>query len=119
MAGEDKEEGRELPKIVKLCSMHFNDVRETTLLITKQRLAKFLSCRRKWSRLDGEHAEICRESYSIFSDELGQEKIDSDNFDLEWHYHKTCYKRLCDEEKIRRAEAKSINKTDNKETDGD
>ena len=97
--------------------MHFNDVKETTNLITKQHLAKFLSCGKRWSRLDGEHAKICCKSCNNFSDQFGQEKID--NFDLEWHYHKTCYKRLCDEEKIRRAEAKSINTTNSKETDDD
>lgn len=119
----DEEEGSELPKVVKLCFMHFKDVKESTCLITKQRLEKFVSCRRKWISLDGEHGEICRGSYNLFSDELlGQEKINSDNFDLEWYYHKACYKRLCDEEKIRRAEAKAkrtINDRSSKETDDD
>eukprot|EP00794_Sanderia_malayensis_P000946 gene946-260_t len=52
-----------------------------------------------------------------------QEKVDSeDDFDFEWSYHKTWYKRLCDEEKIRRGEAKKRNTTDSskiKETDDD
>eukprot|EP00795_Rhopilema_esculentum_P011116 gene11116-19992_t len=77
----DGEEGGRLPKIVKSCFMHFEDIKEN---------------------------------------ETGLEQINSDNFDLEWYCHKTCYKRLCDEEKIRRAEANKnlINtSSSSKETD--
>ena len=119
MADEDEaEEGAAFPKSIKACFMHFKDVRESSHLITKQRLDKFICCRKKWIKLDGEQADICNLSYGLFSDELGQEKVDSGNdFDLEWSYHKTCYKLLCEEEKIRRAEAKKRNTADNsKET---
>ena len=49
---------------------------------------------------------ICQKSYETFSDETARKVLDNEAHTLQWRYHKTCYKRLCDEEKIRRAEAK-------------
>ena len=91
----------------KSCFMHFGDICETVFPITKARLEKFIACRKRWVNLNCEQAEICRNSYECFSDETVLDYVLKGNFELDWPYHKTCYKRLCDEEKIRRAETKA------------
>ena len=91
----------------KSCFMHFGDICDTVFPITKARLEKFIACRKRWVNLNCEQAEICRNSYECFSDETVLDYVLKGNFELDWPYHKTCYKRLCDEEKIRRAETKA------------
>ena len=90
--------------------MHFKDVSETLFPITKARLEKFIKSRQQWVIIDCEQQaeiEICRMSYELFSDEDILSYLTEDAFELDWSYHKTCYKRLCDVSKIRRAETKS------------
>ena len=91
----------------KSCFMHFGDVRESLFVLTKIRLEKFLACRKRWVNLESEHAVICRKSYELFSDASVVDYLKDGDFELDWYYHTTGYKRLCDEEKIRRAEAKA------------
>ena len=106
MADEEEEDVVSFQNGIKSCIMHFGDVRETLNLITKLRLEKFMSCRRRWVNLQGEQAAICQKSYETFSDETARKVLDNEAHALQWRYHKTCYERLCDEEKIRRGEAK-------------
>ena len=54
----------------------------------------------------GEQAAICQQSYETFSDETARKVLNNEADTLQLRYHKTCYKRLCDEEKTKRAEAK-------------
>ena len=107
MAGEKEKDGVSLQNGTKSCIMHFGDVRETLYLMTEVRLEKFMSCRKRWVNLQGEQAAICQRPYKTFSDETASKILEKNKLDsLQWRYHKTCYKRLCDEEKIWRAEAK-------------
>lgn len=92
---------------LKSCFMHFDNVCETVFPITKARLEKFVESRKQWVNFNGEQAEICRKSYEFFSDENILDYLNEEVFELDWPYHKTCYKRICDVEKIRRAEIKS------------
>jgi hypothetical protein len=91
----------------KSCFMHFGDICETLFPITKARLEKFIACRKRWVNLKCEQADICHNSYECFSDEKILDYLKEGDFELDWPYHKTCYKRLYDEEKIRRAETKA------------
>ena len=97
---------------INSCFMHFIDIFESSFPITKTRLEKFIVCRQRWVNLQCEQSEICRKSYEYFSDEALEEYLKGDAFELDWPFHKTCYKRLCDEEKIRRAEKKASSSID-------
>lgn len=101
-----------LKQNISSCFMHFEGIKETVFPITRQRLETFLSCRPRWSKLDCAQAEIARKSYDMFTDEAVWSYLEKDtNFSLNWHYHKGCYKKICDKEKIRREEAKLIKDT--------
>ena len=88
------------------CFIHFDDVKEDLQILTEARFKKFASCRPRWVGLkeNTEHEQICSSTYEIFDDNSAGNFEDSG---LTLSYHKTCYKRLCDEEKIRRSEEKA------------
>jgi hypothetical protein len=77
------------------CLIHFEDVRQSTSLISQTRLNKVISCPKRWMNLEGDKASLCRKSHELFSDEhlLAREK---------WYMHENCYKRICDENKIKK-----------------
>ena len=89
------------------CFIHFNDVSQALTQVTSQRLLKFISCRKRWVNLEGEKSDICRKSYGFFTDE-DVAKLLSENRcnNLQWYYHQNCYKRICDENKLKTVEAK-------------
>ena len=80
------------------CFIHFKDVSQSLTLISETRLRKLVSCRKRWAALDGEKADLCRKSYEDFTDEECCQLI--------CHVHEKCYKRICDEYKILKAEKK-------------
>ena len=86
---------------IRSCFIHFKDVSQSLTLISETRLKKFVSCRKRWAALDGEKADLCRESYKVFSDEECCQLI--------CHAHEKCYKRICDENKLLKAEEFSMN----------
>ena len=91
------------------CFNHFDDVSQSLSLtqVTSQRLLKFLSCRKRWVKLDGEKSEICKKSYDLFTDEDVVEFLSANTCEnLQWYYHQNCYKRICDENKLKTVEAK-------------
>lgn len=96
------------------CLMHFEGVKENLFKISQLRLKKFAECRSKWLKLHCEQAEIAKKSYNIFDDNyLSFQLSKGDNWKftgLDWHYHKTCYKKFCNEEKICRQQKKELNK---------
>ena len=69
-----------------------------------QRLKKFLECRSKWAKLKCQQAEIAKKSYENIDDGSVNSYIEKnpDTINLEWNHHMKCWKRFCDEEKIRR-----------------
>jgi hypothetical protein len=77
------------------CLIHFEDVRQSTSLISQTRLNKVISCPKRWINLEGDKASLCRKGHELFSDEhlLAREK---------WYMHENCYKRICDENKIKK-----------------
>ena len=83
---------------IKLCFIHFKDVSQSLTLVSETRLKKLALCRKRWAALDGEKADLCRESYEIFSDEECCQLIR--------YAHEKCYKRICDENKLLKAEEK-------------
>ena len=83
---------------IKWCFIHFKDVLQSLTLVSETRLKKFVSCRKRWAAIDGEKADLCRESYEIFSDEECCQLI--------CYAHEKCYKRICDENKLLKAEEK-------------
>ena len=107
----DKVEGESAsdPLNIKItsCFLHFEGVKDCLSEITKQRIEKFLSCRRRWADLKGKEGDVARKSYELFEDKLLEDYFSSHaEFQLRWPYHKACYKKFCDVEKIRRAEEK-------------
>ena len=82
------------------CIIHFEDVKQSTSVISKARLNKLVSCRNRWIKLEGEKADLCRKSYEHFTDEQLL------NVAQKWYIHENCYKRICDENKIKKAEDK-------------
>lgn len=52
-----------------MCFIHFDDVSQSLTQVTSQRLLKFISCRKRWIKLEGEKSDICRKSYGLFTDE--------------------------------------------------
>ena len=91
------------------CFIHFDDESQSLSLtqVTSQRLLKFLSCRKRWVKLDGEKSEICKKSYDLFTDEDVVEFLSANTCEnLQWYYHQNCYKRICDENKLKTVEAK-------------
>ena len=68
----------------------------------------FIECREKWAKLHCEQANIAKNSYDIFDDSYLNSQLlkDDESFDLDCYYHKTCYKKFCDEEKISRQQKK-------------
>lgn len=90
------------------CFMHFDGVSEQLSKVTHLRLQKFIEIRHKWKDLSCEQAEIAGRSYELFDDESVKLFLEDncENFDLEWYYHTKCYKKFCDEEKLRRQQKK-------------
>lgn len=80
------------------CFIHFKDVSQSLTVISETRLRKLVSCRKRWAALDGEKADLCRKSYEVLADE--------ECCQLTCHVHEKCYKRICDENKILKAEEK-------------
>ena len=82
----------------KLCFILFKDVSQSLTLISGTCMRKFVTCRKRWAALDGEKAELCRQSYEVFTDE--------EYCKLSYYAHERCYKRICDENKLQKAEEK-------------
>ena len=80
------------------CITHFEDVKQSTSLISKARLNKLVSCQNRWIKLEGEKTDLCRKSYEHVPD---QQLLNSRQ---KWLMHENCYKRICDENKIKKAE---------------
>ena len=99
------------------CFIHFDDVSQSLTQVTNQRLLKFISCRKRWVKLEGEKSEICQKSYGLFTDEDVVEFPSANTCEnLQWYYHQNCYKRICDENKLKTAEAKCLSsETSNEE----
>ena len=85
-------------KDIMSCFIHFKDVSQSLILISETRLKKLVWCRKRWAALDGEKADLCRMSCEVFADE--------ECCQLTCHVHERCYKRICDENKILKAEEK-------------
>ena len=84
------------------CFIHFDDVSQSLTQVTLQRLLKFISCRKRWVKLEGEKSDICQKSYNLFTDEDVVEFFSANTCeDLQWYYHQNCYKRICDENKLK------------------
>ena len=90
------------------CFMHFDGVSEQLSKVTHLRLQKVIEIRHKWKDLSCEQAEIAGRSNELFDDESVKLFLEDncENFDLEWYYHIKCYKKFCDEEKVRRQQKK-------------
>ena len=89
------------------CFIHFDDVSQSLTQVTSQHLLKFISCRKRWIKLENEKSDICRKSYSLFTDEDVVEFLSANSCEhMQWFYHQNCYKRICDENKLKTAEAK-------------
>ena len=109
MADEDEGESASDPLNIKItsCFLRFEGIKDCLSEITKQRIKKFLSCRRRWADIKGKEGDVARKSYELFEDKLLADYLSSHaEFQLRWPYHKACYKKFCDVEKIRRAEEK-------------
>ena len=89
---------------ISSCFMHFDGVTEQLCKVTRQRLKKFLECRSKWAKLKCQQAEIAKKSYENIDDGSVNSYIEKnpDTINLEWNHHMKCWKRFCDEERIRR-----------------
>ena len=75
------------------CFIHFDDVSQPLVKVTETRLNKFIACRERWAKLEGQKSEICRRSYELFINE-----------DVEKHFSRS---NCCDENKLKKAEEKS------------
>eukprot|EP00112_Aurelia_sp_Birch-Aquarium-sp1_P020753 Seg542.3 transcript_id=Seg542.3/GoldUCD/mRNA.D3Y31 product="hypothetical protein" protein_id=Seg542.3/GoldUCD/D3Y31 len=109
MADEDEGESANDPSKIKItsCFLHFEGIKDCSSEITKQRIEKFLSCRRRWADLKGKEGDVARKSYELFEDKLLEDYLSSHaEFQFRWPYYKACYKKFCDVEKISRAEEK-------------
>ena len=85
------------------CFMHFEGISEQLSKVSRPRIKKFVECRSKWVKLDCQQAEIAASSYEKFDDEsVGIYLQETETINLEWYHHMKCYKKFCDEEKIRR-----------------
>jgi hypothetical protein len=93
---------------ISSCFMHFDGVTEQLCKVTRQRLKKFLECRSKWAKLKCEQAEIAKKSYDNIDDGSVNSYMEKnpESINLEWYHHMKCYKKFCDEEKIRRQQKK-------------
>ena len=91
------------------CFIHFDDVWQPLVKVTETRLNKFIACRERWAKLEGQKSEICRRSYELFTNEDVEKHFSRSNCcgELNWYYHQNCYKRICDENKLKKAEEKS------------
>ena len=103
------------------CFIHFDDVSQSLTQVTPQRLLKFISCRKRWVKLEGEKSDICQKSYNLFNEEDVVEFLSANTCeDLQWYYHQNCYKRICDENKLKTVEAKYLScKSNQEETDSE
>eukprot|EP00794_Sanderia_malayensis_P000765 gene765-55_t len=102
---EDGETNEDITKSeISSCFMHFDGVVESLSKVSPKRIKKFITCRSKWAELQCQQGEIARQSFNLFSDECVNSYIEEhqNNFDLKWFHHAKCYKKFCDEEKIRR-----------------
>ena len=88
--------------------MHFDGVTEQLCKVRRQRLKKFLECRSKWAKLKCQQAEIAKKSYENIDDGSVNSYMEKnpDTINLEWNHHMKCWKRFCDEQKIRRQQRK-------------
>lgn len=96
---------------ISSCFMHFDGVNDQLYKVTRQRLSKFLECRSKWAKLNCTQAEVARKSCEYFDERALNSYLqrNPESIDLNWYYHKKCYKKFCDEEKIRRQQTKEVN----------
>ena len=88
--------------------MHFDGVTEQLCKVSSKRLKKFIECRAKWVKYKCQQGEIAKKSYDLFDDSSVNSYLERNpkNIDLEWYHHMKCYKKFCDEDKIRRQEKK-------------
>lgn len=95
-------------KLPSSCLMHFDGVNENLFKVSRLRLKKFAECREKWAKFHCEQAEIAKRSYDILGDSNLNSHLlkDGETLNLDLYYHKTCYKKFCDEEKINRQQKK-------------
>ena len=103
------------------CFIHFNDVSQLLTQVRAQRLLKFISCRKRWVKLEGEISDICQKSYNLFTDKDVVEFLSANTCeDLQWYYHQNCYKRICDKNKLKAAKAKYLScRSNEEETDSE
>ena len=109
MAGENEAKSSNDLSAIKItsCFLHFEGTKDCCSEITKQTVEKFLSYRKRWAGLQGKEGDVARKSYELFDDEVLKGYINNHpEFEFRWPYHKACYKKLCDGEKIKRAEEK-------------
>ena len=77
----------------KLCFIH---VSQSLTLISGTCMRKCVTCHKRWAAVDGEKAELCRQSYKVFTDE--------EYCKLSYYAHERCYKRICDQNKLQKAD---------------
>eukprot|EP00794_Sanderia_malayensis_P001845 gene1845-2078_t len=113
MEGDMDENVRERRLEFKSCFIHFKDVSQSLMQISQVGFKKLISCRKRWVALEGEKTNLCRESCELFSDEEVANYFENDrgsNVSGESQFivnmHENCYKRICDENKIQKAEEK-------------
>lgn len=100
--------------IRKTCFIHFDDVFQSLTSVTEARLKKFVACRARWAKLEGEKSDICMKTYELFSDvDVGKHFSGEECCgEIGLYYHQNCYKRLCDENKLQKAESKTTPKSE-------
>ena len=102
--------------------MHFEGITEQLSKVSRQRIKQFMECRSKWVKFNCQQAEIAASSYEKFDYESVNLYLEEkENINLEWYHHMKCYKKICDEEKIRRQAKKEETKpcTSNEELPGE
>ena len=83
-----------MTNIINLCRcfIHFDNVSLSQPLtqVTGPRLLKFISCRKRWVKLEGDKSDICRKSYDLFTDEDVAEFLSANTCEnLQWYYSST------------------------------
>ena len=90
------------------CFIHFDDVSQSLTQVTPQRLLKFISCGKRWEARNRTFAKN-HIIYLLTIDEDVVEFLSANTCeDLQWYYHQNCYKRICDENKLKTVEAKYL-----------
>ena len=91
--------------------IHFDNVLQPLVKITQTHLKKFSACRKRLAKFEGLRSAICHHLYELSSDKDIENHFSCSNCcgELNWHYHQNCYKRICDENKLKKAEEKGEN----------